>query len=152
LTGSCAFFACNFSNHSDIIVYHGYSKDFFSRLAILGGFNINIISVIITLIFKVSGFKGKCSAPYIAIKLRITTANVSTPEKTDKVIDLTANKSGVSFSITGNDTDGNKFSLSGATLTFKATDFKDQGDNNTYYVKTALFLVFFLIFFMTNMR
>jgi hypothetical protein len=30
-------------------------------------------------------------------------------EKTDKVIDLTANKSGVSFSITGNDTDGNKF-------------------------------------------
>jgi hypothetical protein len=63
--------------------------------------------------------------------LRLTTANVSTLEKTDKVIDLTANKSGVSFSITGNDTDGNKFSLSGATLTFKATDFKDQGDNNT---------------------
>jgi hypothetical protein len=40
---------------------------------------------------------------------------------------------GVSFSIV-NDTDEDEFTLSGTTLTFKATDFKDGGDNN-YHVK-----------------
>jgi hypothetical protein len=47
------------------------------------------------------------------------------------VITLTANKSDASFSIVSQDQ--NKFSLNGNTLTFKATDFKDAGDN-TYQV------------------
>ena len=64
-------------------------------------------------------------------KLVITTADVFTPEKVAKVITLTANKSDASFSIVSQDQD--KFSLNGNTLTFKATDFKDAGDN-TYQV------------------
>ena len=64
-------------------------------------------------------------------KLVITTADVFTPEKVAKVITLTANKSDASFSIVSQDQ--NKFSLNGNTLTFKATDFKDAGDN-TYQV------------------
>ena len=64
-------------------------------------------------------------------KFVITTADVFTPEKVAKVITLTANKSDASFSIVSQDQD--KFSLNGNTLTFKATDFKDAGDN-TYQV------------------
>ncbi|WP_139699123.1 cadherin domain-containing protein [bacterium endosymbiont of Bathymodiolus sp. 5 South] len=65
-------------------------------------------------------------------KLVITTANVSTPENVAKVIKLTASQRGVNFSITGGRNQA-KFSLSGKTLTFKATSFKDPGDN-TYQV------------------
>jgi hypothetical protein len=47
---------------------------------------------------------------------------------------LKSNKGkGVSFSIV-NDTDKDKFTLSGTALPFEATDFKDGGDNN-YHVK-----------------
>jgi hypothetical protein len=52
----------------------------------------------------------------------ITTPDVSVPEKTEKVITLKSNKGkGVSFSIV-NDTDKDKFTLSGTALTFEATD------------------------------
>ncbi|VVM19830.1 hypothetical protein BSPWISOXPB_9271 [uncultured Gammaproteobacteria bacterium] len=68
------------------------------------------------------------------VPFMITTPDVSVPEKTEKVITLKSNKGkGVSFSIV-NDTDKDKFTLSGTALTFEATDFKDGGDNN-YHVK-----------------
>ena len=65
-------------------------------------------------------------------ELVITTANVSTPENVAKVITLTASQRGVNFSITGGRNQA-KFSLSGNTLTFEATSFKNPGDN-TYQV------------------
>jgi hypothetical protein len=65
-------------------------------------------------------------------KLVITTANVSTPENVAKVITLTASQRGVNFSIAGGRNQA-KFSLSGNTLTFEATSFKNPGDN-TYQV------------------
>jgi hypothetical protein len=65
--------------------------------------------------------------------LAITTTDISTPENTDKVIDLTANKGGVNFFIAGG-TDRDKFSLGGTTLTFKATDFEAR-DDKTYSVE-----------------
>jgi hypothetical protein len=68
-----------------------------------------------------------------AKKLDITTAlNVSTPENVAKVITLTASQRGVNFSIAGGRNQA-KFSLSGNTLTFEATSFKNPGDN-TYQV------------------
>jgi hypothetical protein len=63
--------------------------------------------------FKVSGFKGKC----------------------DKVINLTTNRGEADFLITGG-ADENKFSLSGTTLTFKATDFEAR-DDKPYSVEIA---------------
>ena len=62
---------------------------------------------------------------------RITTANVSIPEHTNRTITLATNKDGASFTIVGNK---GKFSLSGTALTFEGADFKDHGDNN-YHVK-----------------
>ncbi len=88
-----------------------------------------------TVSIKVSD--GVQSSEYIKFTIKfirkfvITTADVFTPEKVAKVITLTANKSDASFSIVSQDQD--KFSLNGNTLTFKATDFKDAGDN-TYQV------------------
>jgi hypothetical protein len=56
-------------------------------------------------------------------RLHITTADAFfTPENVDKVITLTANKTVAAFTILGGDED--KFSINGAKLTFKATDFK----------------------------
>jgi hypothetical protein len=49
------------------------------------------------------------------------------------VINLTANKGGADFFIAGG-ADENKFSLSGTTLTFKATDFEAR-DDKTYSVE-----------------
>ncbi|VVH66364.1 hypothetical protein BSPLISOX_2334, partial [uncultured Gammaproteobacteria bacterium] len=65
--------------------------------------------------------------------LAITTTDISTPENADKVINLTANKGGADFFIAGG-ADENKFSLSGTTLTFKATDFEAR-DDKTYSVE-----------------
>jgi hypothetical protein len=62
--------------------------------------------------------------------LAITTTDISTPENADKVINLTANKGGADFFIAGG-ADENKFSLSGTTLTFEATDFEAR-DDKTY--------------------
>ncbi|VVH65110.1 hypothetical protein BSPLISOX_1598, partial [uncultured Gammaproteobacteria bacterium] len=67
--------------------------------------------------------------------LAITTTDVSTPENADKVINLTANKGGADFFIAGG-ADENKFSLSGTTLTFEATDFEAR-DDKTYSVEIA---------------
>jgi hypothetical protein len=69
------------------------------------------------------------------VNLAITTTDVSTPENADKVINLTANKGGADFFIAGG-ADENKFSLSGTTLTFKATDFEAR-DDKTYSVEIA---------------
>ncbi|SHN93831.1 hypothetical protein BCLUESOX_1072, partial [bacterium endosymbiont of Bathymodiolus sp. 5 South] len=66
-------------------------------------------------------------------KFAITTADVSTPENADKVINLTTNRGGADFLIAGG-ADENKFSLSGTTLTFKATDFEAR-DDKTYSVE-----------------
>ncbi len=71
--------------------------------------------------------------------LRITTADVSTPENTDKVITLITNKSDTNlfrnmittFDI-GGGADAKRFTLAGNKLTFKATAFKAR--NNTYRV------------------
>jgi hypothetical protein len=49
-----------------------------------------------------------------------------------KVITLTASQRGVNFSITGGRNQA-KFSLSGNTLTFEATSFKNPGDNTQSY-------------------
>ncbi|CAC9436718.1 hypothetical protein [uncultured Gammaproteobacteria bacterium] len=77
--------------------------------------------------------------------LRITTADVSTPENTDKVITLITNKSDTNvfknmvtqFSIVGG-ADAKRFTLKkGNKLTFKATAFKAQ--SNTYHVKIKVF-------------
>ncbi len=65
--------------------------------------------------------------------LAITTTDISTPENADKVINLTANKGGADFFIAGG-ADENKFSLSGTTLTFEATDFEAR-DDKTYSVE-----------------
>jgi hypothetical protein len=68
--------------------------------------------------------------------LAITTTDISTPENTDKVIDLTANKGGVNFFIAGG-TDRDKFSLGGTTLTFKATDFEARDDKTIGSTESA---------------
>ncbi|VVH66048.1 hypothetical protein BSPLISOX_507 [uncultured Gammaproteobacteria bacterium] len=77
--------------------------------------------------------------------LRITTADVSTPENTDKVMTLITNKSDTNvfknmvtqFSIVGG-ADAKRFTLKkGNKLTFKATAFKAQ--SNTYHVKIKVF-------------
>ncbi len=67
-------------------------------------------------------------------KFAITTADVSTPENSDKVIELTANKDNVSFVI-GDGEDRDKFSLPEGSnkLTFAATDFEARSDH-TYSV------------------
>ena len=67
--------------------------------------------------------------------LAITTTDISTPENADKVINLTTNRGEADFLITGGE-DENKFSLSGTTLTFKATDFEAR-DDKTYSVEIA---------------
>jgi hypothetical protein len=66
------------------------------------------------------------------VALISTAANVDTLEKTNKVIRLTTNKKSarqhpINFSILSG-ADANKFTLSGAVLTFKATAFKDRDD------------------------
>ncbi|VVM24625.1 hypothetical protein BSPWISOXPB_2621 [uncultured Gammaproteobacteria bacterium] len=76
--------------------------------------------------------------------LRITTADVSTPENTDKVITLITNKSDTNvfknmltiFTIVDG-ADAKRFTLAGNKLTFKATAFKAQ--SNTYRVKIKVF-------------
>ncbi|WP_139699729.1 hypothetical protein, partial [bacterium endosymbiont of Bathymodiolus sp. 5 South] len=77
--------------------------------------------------------------------LRITTADVSTPENTDKVITLITNKSDTNvfknmltiFTIVDG-ADAKRFTLKkGNKLTFKATAFKAQ--SNTYRVKIKVF-------------
>ena len=65
--------------------------------------------------------------------LAITTTDISTPENADKVINLTTNRGGADFLIAGG-ADENKFSLSGTTLTFEATDFEAR-DDKTYSVE-----------------
>jgi hypothetical protein len=71
-------------------------------------------------------------------KLHITTADVSTPENTDKTIELTLNQYNDSnytrtFAILGG-VDANKFTLAGNKLTFIATAFEARSDA-TYHVK-----------------
>jgi hypothetical protein len=63
-----------------------------------------------------------------------SSATVIATENTEKEINLTTNKSGASFAITGG-ADKDKFSLSGATLVFEATDFEARADDNTYEVE-----------------
>jgi hypothetical protein len=92
--------------------------------ACFAGSNLNFIGVIIS-----SGVS----------QLVITSsATVIATENTEKEINLTTNKSGASFAITGG-ADKDKFSLSGATLVFEATDFEARADDNTYEV--AVFAV-----------
>jgi hypothetical protein len=52
-----------------------------------------------------------------------SSTTVIATENTEKEINLTTNESGASFAITGG-ADKDKFSLSGATLVFEATDFE----------------------------
>jgi predicted double-glycine peptidase len=59
------------------------------------------------------------------------TGRISATEGTEKEINLTTNKSGASFAITGG-ADKDKFSLSDATLVFEATDFEARAVDNTY--------------------
>ncbi|OJA03382.1 cadherin repeat domain-containing protein, partial [Bathymodiolus thermophilus thioautotrophic gill symbiont] len=61
-------------------------------------------------------------------------ATATVVENTNKVITLTANRDNVAFAIT-NGADKAKFTLSGTTLTFAATDFEARVDDNTYEVE-----------------
>ncbi|CAB5497606.1 beta strand repeat-containing protein, partial [Bathymodiolus thermophilus thioautotrophic gill symbiont] len=66
-----------------------------------------------------------------------SSTTVTAIEKADKVITLTANKSGATFAITGG-INRAKFTLNDATLTFTATDFED-GAENTYKVEITAY-------------
>ena len=63
-----------------------------------------------------------------------SSATATATEKTDKIINLTANRTGATFNITGG-ADKAKFTLNGTTLTFAATDFEARADDNTYEVE-----------------
>ncbi|CAB5498593.1 hypothetical protein THERMOT_893 [Bathymodiolus thermophilus thioautotrophic gill symbiont] len=63
-----------------------------------------------------------------------SSATATATEETDKIINLTANRIGATFNITGG-ADKAKFTLNGATLTFVATDFEARADDNTYEVE-----------------
>ncbi|VVM23498.1 hypothetical protein BSPWISOXPB_2552 [uncultured Gammaproteobacteria bacterium] len=87
---------------------------------------MKIIKLFVIHILLLSSFQT------FAEELRITTADVSTPENTDKTIELTLNQYNSSnytrtFAILGG-ADANKFTLAGNKLTFIATAFEARSD------------------------
>jgi hypothetical protein len=90
------------------------------------GFSMKVIRLFITSILLLSSFQT------LAISIS-TKANFSTPENRDKVIKLAiTGGSGAVFDIMDG-VDNNWFDIDDDELTFKATAFRDQG-NNTYHV------------------
>jgi hypothetical protein len=87
---------------------------------------MKVIKLFITSILLLSSFQT------LAISIS-TKANFSTPENRDKVIKLAiTGGSGAVFDIMDG-VDNNWFDIDDDELTFKATAFRDQG-NNTYHV------------------